>query len=272
LQIQDFDIDRLDNRVWVYDNHSSKFIVYDESLTNYEETRLPIYFLEFAIKGPDSIYVRNLYSEGKILHRVAELNTRDMKYKSLMDNGKNEVGLNIVSFGQLLNRSGENVLFTPRFKGSIFRIINGKMENVLNVIAPFPDESLIEKYRNQPMDVLQEEGHTLAIIEIFENESLLTFKIFETTPSNAPTVIYSIETKQAFRLELFNQEKYFGDGRIVGVAENKFISLNEPSHLHEDFLRKKIQESPLSEENKSTLLNAQPSDNPIIILFDFIDY
>jgi hypothetical protein len=272
LQIQDFDIDRLDNRVWVYDNHSSKFIVYDESLTNYEETRLPIYFLEFAIKGPDSIYVRNLYSEGKILHRVAELNTRDMKYKSLIDNSAYVDDFDIMGFGRMFYRSGENLLVNPRFKGSILRINNGKMENVYNVIAPFPDESVIEKFRKQPDIVMNEEGHTLDIMEIFENESVVTSKVLE-TPLAARAVVYSKETKQAFTIDLYNQEKYFGNSFVIGVAENKFISLVTPSsNLQKDFFRKQIQESSLSEENKSTLLNAQPSDNPIIILFDFIDY
>src|SRR5690606_16674536 len=85
LQIVDFDISKDDNSIWVYDNQSSNMIVYNQYLADFRTIKLKYHFEEFAIKGKDTIYVRNLYSDGEIDHRMAVLDIQKMDYKSLFN-------------------------------------------------------------------------------------------------------------------------------------------------------------------------------------------
>lgn len=276
VDIRNFDVSKDDNSIWVYDNQSQKIIVYDEDLADFQTVNLKYHFEEFAIKGQEAIYVRNLYSDGEIHERLAELDIQKMEYKSLYNKDDYEDDFDLQRFGgYMFHNSAGKLLLNPRFKNNIVQIHNGELENVYEIIGDFPDQSIIEKYRKDPMEVLSSKQYILSINNIYETAGTMIFRIVKDM-SSLGAVIVSKNSGEYFTVEFNNEDKYFGGFTgIYGTAENKYVSYVSPASYRNEYweqYQKIIEESPLSEENKSVLLDAEPADNPIIVLFDFVDF
>jgi len=74
LFINSFDLNPENGSLWIYDNNSRKILIYDSLLENYEEVKLDQYFEEFAVKSGQEIFVKNLYSNGRIHERMKNKN------------------------------------------------------------------------------------------------------------------------------------------------------------------------------------------------------
>lgn len=276
IHIVDFDVSKNDNSIWVYDNQSGRMIVYNELLTGFQAINLKYDFEEFAIKEQDVIYVRNLYSDGEINDRVAELNILTMEYKSIFNRDAYEDDFDLQRFGRyMFHKAGDKLLLNPRFKKSIIHIQNGKLEKEYEIIDDFPDESVIEKYRKNPMVVYDSKQFLLGITSIYESSGTMIFRMIK-DPTSMGVVIVSKSSGEYFTIDFNNEDKYWGGfSGIYGTVENKYVSIVAPSSYRNEYweqYQEQIKKSPLSGENKNVLLNTEPSNNPIIVLFDLVDF
>src|SRR5690606_18184936 len=115
-----------------------------------------------------------LYSDGEINDRVAELNILTMEYKSIFNRDAYEDDFDLQRFGRyMFHKAGDKLLLNPRFKKSIIHIQNGKLEKEYEIIDDFPDESVIEKYRKNPMVVYDSKQFLLGITSIYESSGTM---------------------------------------------------------------------------------------------------
>ncbi len=266
LHIMDFDINTANNSIWIYDNHSSKIIIYNELLTEFEEIKLKYYFEEFVIKNNEEIYTRNIYSDGIIHSRIAELNISNMAYRSIFVNSAYEDGFDITRFGNILHKNINGVLVNPRFKGDIFRIENGTTNKIVEFIGNFPDKSFVAELKQNLFLMNNPDKYITNIGNIFENSSYIHFRIQE---KETLSIVLDKKSGDALLLDFLNQENYFGNHMVYGVAEDKFISLyNTTEYSSSEHFKNRVEKSSLNNTQKELLLGRSFYDNPMLILFD----
>lgn len=272
LHIMDFDIN-FDNSIWIYDNYSNKIIIYNDSLTDYNEIKLKYRFEEFVIKTKNQIFTRNLYSEGTIHSRVAELDIEKMNYKVLLDKSSYQDDFDITRIGRyIFFKSSNSLLFNPRFTDKICRIFNGEIQEIYKITENFPDAQFIEKIKNDPTIIYSQDNYVLSIEEIFESSDYLSLRVSKNM-YDPKTYFYSKVTTNLLNINLMNDNKYFGNTIIKAIAEDKFVSLFIPNeNIEKQWYKSNINSSNLDSKNKNILLNAGLYDNPIIILFNLIEF
>lgn len=271
IDITDFDIDINNNNIWIYDNLSSKIIIYNHSLTEFNEIYLKYFFEEFCIKDNGVIYVRNLYSKGIVRDRVAEIFINENKYKSVLDLQSYNDDFKLLRYGRyMFYRSNNTILFNPRFKKYIYAINANDVNRYLSLSGKFPDENFIDNYKKDPVNAVKNNNETIfSVNNIYENKDMISMSI-KRHQYISELLIYSKSTNDKKILNLVDEEMYFGNGLIKGVADDKFISIfisNES--VQEDWFKRKVRSSSITTGNKDVLLNQNIDDNPILVLMDF---
>ena len=264
----DFDVDRSGN-IYVYDNVRKNILRYGPDGDFPERSDLSFSFEEFVLSAKDKIIVRNLYENGKIIASLGDMDLKTGKIDILMPVKKgayDDLGLPRFS-SHYLFRSDNTVYYYPGFSNKVLKIKDGKIiDAVIFNSSLFPPDDFVEEIKKDPDVILRNDKYITDIRDIYENGDLLIMKIQKGFLGY--NMIISNTTEAHLIIPELDNEDYFGENRVWGVAKSRFIGFVFPDDVNDKW-RAKVKSSGLAPQDKQLLLNINNSSNPVICLIKF---
>ena len=259
IELMDMDVDHEGN-VYIADNARMNLMKYDPTHSKLQETiHVGKHFFEFAWLKENSFLLRDVFGPDGLEMKLAHFDATSQSLVPLIK--KNTTSVNEMSIMKCskhyLYRSNDQIYYNNRFTPYIYSLSEeGKIIPAYTISSDsYIQEDELKNLENNPMKFIQETTYIKDIISLYEND-----QYFICSPFINPSADYLLIPKKSpdttRKINLMYKKEFTGASPIVGVCNNQFVVLLNPTNIPEEI------------RNNNPILNTLGEDaNFVLMLF-----
>jgi hypothetical protein len=267
----DFDVDNNGN-VYIWDISVHKLIKYSSDMVTFKEYKFSEYvFLNFSLFSQNKLLLHSIFKGGNIKYSVGIYDLTNNKFEVVLKAKDHYEDYTIArnSFSYLF-ASNATTYYSTNYSPDIYKIDSTQNTKVVSFSTNLiPNVESLDNIRKNG-EANTPENYFKSINDIYECDNLLVFQI-----KHMKDLYFIILEKKTGKLTtaygLFDG-KLFNYGLVRGTTGSEFISILLPSFFVQNNWKDIVNKTDLNVENKNILLNQTENSNPVLMLYELINY
>jgi hypothetical protein len=128
---------------------------------------------------------------------------------------------------------------------------------------------LVASIKKDHKQAFSQDKYLIDVGGIYETPDFISMKLQKRLPTN---LFISQRTGKQVQVLTFQDENYFGESLIHGIAGDKFITLLHSELIATDGWKQSVDKSSLNQEVKDKLKALTPESNPVIVLLGLKEF